>query len=211
MNKFKLFYLLLAAPLILSVSCSKDEPEPEKTYIEPVASSRTNVVDMPTGLQNSTDPYAALASSWIQTANGLAAYGSSFSVPGNAQIGGDKSSGSVYFWTLGDSISYWMTFTELVDKYTWKYEFASTNVPRFTHIEAEELKTGKEGSWTIFSPVGNRTIIWDYNWEVNTSNDFSATMMMYGIQTVKYEVLDKADNSGYFKAFISEAKFVDII
>lgn len=214
MKNFKLFYLLLAASLILNVSCSKDEePEPEKTYFEPVASSRAKVVDVPAGLQNSADPNAAYASSWIQTANGLAAFNSYFTIPENAQTGGDKSDGTVYFWTYG-GYSYWMTFTELADKYVWKYEYAFPNTTRFTFIEAEELKTGKKGSWAIYNPDGTHEALWDYNWTINSANDFSAIMMWYGDEStgnIKFEVLDKADHSGYFKGYISDDKFVDII
>jgi hypothetical protein len=214
MNKFKLFYLLLAAPLLLNVSCSKDEPEPEPevTYKKPVASTRTTLIETPAGLQNSTDPNAAMATAWMGIANGLAAYGSSFTIPENAQTGGDKSDGTVYFWTYG-GYSYWMTFTEFADKYVWKYEYAFPNTTRFTFIEAEELKTGKEGSWAIYSPEGTHPVLWDYDWTINASNDFSAEMMWYGdddSESIKFLVLDKADNSGYFKMFEGAVQIVQV-
>ncbi len=214
MKRFKLFYLLLAAPLVFNVSCSKDEPEPENTYVKPVASSRTSLVDVPTGLQNSQDPNAAMASAWMGIANGLASYGSNFTVPENAQTGTDKSSSAVYFWTYG-GISYWMTFDDLLTKYTWKYEYEYPGVSRFTFIEAEELKTGTQGSWAIYDPEeGNHPVLWDYDWTINASNDFSAEMMWYGdddTDSIKFLVLDKADNSGYFKMYEGEVKIVEVL
>ncbi len=108
MKKFRLIYLLLAAPLFLNVSCGKDE-EPEPTYTKPVASERNIVVEVPAGLQNSTDPNAGMAITWMEVANGLAAFNSMYTIPSNAQTGTDKSSSTVYYWSGGGS-SYWMTY-----------------------------------------------------------------------------------------------------
>jgi hypothetical protein len=209
MKKTFIFQLLIAVALLASTSCSKEE-EPQSTYKKPTIADRVNVVEIPTALENSSDPNAQMAADWMGMANGISQFASSFTIPENAQTGNAKSSGTVYFWNYG-AYSYWMTFSELADKYVWKYEYAFPGTSRFTLIEAEEYKTGKQGGWKIYDEGINHEIIWEYDWNISSSNDFSAEMMMSGYQTIKFIVNDNANHSGNFKAYISDVKFVDII
>jgi hypothetical protein len=212
MKKSFVFQLLIAVALLASTSCSKEE-EPQSTYKKPTIADRGNVVEIPTALQNSSDPNAQMAATWMGMANGISQFASSFTIPENAQTGNAKSSGNVYFWTYG-GYSYWMTFSELADKYVWKYEYAFPGTSRFTFIEAQELKTGMQGSWAIYDPEGTHETIWDYNWNINSTNDFYSEMMWYGYSNnddIKFEVMDRANNSGYFKMYIGAVKHVEVI
>lgn len=202
MKKLKVFLFLLALPAFLLTSCKKEEDTPEElTYKSPSAAGRTSVVEIPAGLTakaNGGDLNATIAIMYMNLANAFSSFSSSFTIPSNATVENKKSSSKVYHWTYS-GYSYWMTYTELADKYTWKYEWETPEITRFTYIMAEELKTGKGGSWTIYNPESTSTSLWTYTWSINTSNAFIANMSWNEGQVVStFDVISNADHSGSF-------------
>ena len=214
MKRLKIYMLLLALPALFITSCKKDEATPDTlTYKSPSAAGRTTVVDIPAGLTakaNGGDLNASIAVMYMSLANAISGFAASFTLPANAQLEGKKSNSKVYHWSM-QGYSYWMTFTELADKYTWKYEYEFPNVPRFTYISAEELKTGKQGSWTIYNPEVTATAIWTYNWSINASNAFIANMTWNdGQEASTFDVTSNADHSGIFIYKIATVKQAQI-
>jgi len=216
MKKAKLFLLVLLLPALIQVSCKKDDDTPETpTYREPTAASRTEIVSIPAGLEakaESTDDIGAdLAVFYMGLANALSGFSTSFAVPEGATIQGKKNGSTVYFWTYG-GYSSWMTYTELSDKYTWKYEYEFPNHPRFTWISAEEAKNGKSGSWTIFNQETPSEFLWTYDWSVSLVNVFTASLVLNdGSSESSFDVVSGPDNSGSFKYYIASVLKADII
>lgn len=206
MKTFRFLLVLLMVPSLLLVSCKKDKDEPEvPEYKQPLAASRTEVVVIPEGLQAKADEgdlNASIAVMYMGMANAISSFGSSFTVPTDAQIEGKKGSSVVYHWSYG-GYSYWMTFTEYADKYTWEYEYEFPNYPRFTYILAEEMKDGKSGGWTIYDPENSAETIWTYTWSVNSSNTFTADLTWNAgeNETSSFNVVANANNSGSFKFY----------
>jgi hypothetical protein len=215
MKRLKIFLLLLALPLLFITSCKKDEPTPEGvTYKSPSAAGRNTVVDIPAGLTakaNGGDINASIAVTYMSLANAISGFAASFTLPSNAQLEGKKSNSKVYHWSI-QGYSYWMTYTELADKYTWRYEYEFPGVPRFTYISAEELKTGKQGSWIIYNPEATTSAIWTYNWSINASNAFIANMTWNdGQEPSTFDVTSNADHSGNFIYKAANIKQAEII
>jgi hypothetical protein len=133
--------------------------------------------------------------------NNVSLLSSSFVVPENAQFQGKKDGSRVYFWTGGGN-SFWMTYNELADKNSWKYEYEYPEVPRFTFISAEEAKDGKSGKWWIYNPVAPHAEVWAYTWTVSSSNTFTAHLL-WNEQAIEssFDVVANSDNSGTYKYF----------
>jgi hypothetical protein len=173
-------------------------------YQKPSAANRTEIVTIPTGLQAKADVGddfgAMMAVAYMGLANAISGFSASFMVPDGATIQNKKDGSVVYYWSYG-GFSYWMTYSELADKNTWKYEYEFPDYPRFTYIYAEEGKTGKDGNWTIYDPDIPANYIWTYDWSINTSNTFTASLMWRDndITASTFDVVSNSDKSGSFK------------
>jgi hypothetical protein len=208
-----LFGLLMIA--LFQVSCKKDEEKSNPVYRQPSAASRTEVVSIPAGLEtkaNAGDLGATLAVTYMGLANAISSFGTSFTVPSGAKIQNKKSSSTVYYWSYG-GYSYWMTYAELLDKYSWKYEWEFPGQSRFTYISAEEGKTGKNGSWTIFDPDLPTSYVWTYDWSINASNAFIASLEWNdGAEShSSFDVIANANNSGSFKFYDASVLSAEIL
>jgi hypothetical protein len=105
-----------------------------------------------------------------------------------------------------------MTYTELADKYTWKYEWEYTGQPRFTYIYAEEAINGKSGNWSIFDPDDSQANLWTYDWSINSINTFTGNLVFgEGNDLTKFETIANANNSGTFKYFVGTVLYAHII
>lgn len=212
MKRLKIFLLLLVVPAFLVISCKKDEPEPEVEYKSPTAAGRTTVVDVPAGLTAlaETDVNASIVVAYFGLANFISTYASSFIIPATATEENKKSTSKVYTWSY-QGYSYWMTYTVLADKYTWTYDWQTPEMARFTFISAEELKTGKAGSWAIYDPETPATKVWDYDWSINASNTFMANLSwVEGQEVSSFVVNSNADHSGNFTYNINTEKEAEI-
>jgi len=207
MRKLNFILLLMLIPALLQVGCKKDEDTPEvPTYKQPSAASRGEIVTIPEGLQaradEGTDFGAIIAVSYMGLANAISSFSSSFIIPEGAEVESKKSGSTVYHWS-GGGYSYWMTYAELADKYTWTYDWELPGQSRFTYISAEEQKDAKKGKWTIYNPETPSVHVWDYNWQISSSNSFTASLIWndYDNTRSSFDVVSNADNSGSFKFF----------
>jgi len=215
MKKTGLFLIAMLAVVLLQVSCKKDEEPTSPDYKQPSAASRTEVVTIPDGLQEKadagTDLGAIMAVSYMGLANAISSFGSTFALPEGAEVQGKKSDGTIYYWSYS-GYSYWMTYNELSDRYTWTYDYELPGSSRFTYISAEELKTGKAGSLTIYNPEAPSEYIWTYNWSINASNAFLADLEWYdGDDESSFNVVSNADHSGSFKYYIASVLNAEIL
>ncbi len=205
MRKAKFLLLVFLVPVFFAVSCKKDDPAPTPTYMAPSSANMTEVVAVPSGLEAKvdTDPGASIAVTYMGLANFFSSFGSSFTVPTDAQVTSKKGGSTVYFWSYY-GLSYWMTYTELADKYTWKYEYEYTDHPRFTYIYAEEAINKKSGNWAIYDPDQPTNDIWTYDWNISSNETFTANLdWSDGSSVSKFEVVNKKDGSGTFKYYVA--------
>jgi hypothetical protein len=216
MKKARIFLLVLLVPVLLQVSCKKDDPPAPPPYKAPTSASMGDVVTIPAGLEAKAavdgEYGASFAVTYMELANALSGYSSLFTVPDNAQIQSKKSGSTVYYWSYG-GFSYWMTYAVLADKYTWKYEYEFPDHPRFTYISAEEAKSGKNGNWAIYNMDFPTQDLWSYDWSINSSNSFIASLVMYDGSSSQssFDVVANADHSGSFKYYITAALYADIL
>jgi len=213
MKKISLILFLFTLPVFVFISCKKEEEPEVLEYRQPTVASRTEVVTIPQGLQNSEDPGAQMGVAYMGLANGLAAMATSFNVPADVEPENTKSSASVYHWTYG-GYSYWMTFSATSTHYNWKYEYEFPGMSRFTFIEANELKTGLQGNWMIYDPEATHSILWKYDWTLNSVQDFAANIFLYGYNgadSINFDILGRVNNSGYLKLYEGSLKIAEII
>jgi hypothetical protein len=204
MKKTKLTIFLLALPALFFVSCNKEnDMDDEQEYLLPVSAGRTEIVEVPNGLlelAEAQDLNAITAISYMQLVNTLSGLSSSFIIPPDAKLQSKKSNSRVYQWSM-QGYSYWMTYTALPDKNTWKYEYQFPEVPRFTYIYAEESKSGKEGFWNINSPNDPALKIWNFQWSTNALSSFQASVKLNDTGTSNdghFEAVTHIDKSGSF-------------
>jgi hypothetical protein len=218
MKKARFFLLALLVPALIQVSCKKDDPPAAPatpTYKAPVSATMGDVVPIPVGLETkantNTDLGASFAVTYMGMANGLSSFGGMFSVPEGTPIQSKKSGPSVYYWSYGE-YSHWMTYSDLGDNYTWKYEYEFPGHPRFTYISAEELKTGKGGNWKIYNIEIPTQDTWTYTWSINSSNTFTASLVLNdGSSQDKFDVVSNANNSGSFKYYVASVLYAEVI
>ncbi len=205
MKKFRILLLVVLIPALFQVSCKKDETPPAPVYRQPVAASMGDVVTVPDGLtalSDGGDYNATMAVIYMEFANAISGFGGLFAVPDNADLQTKKGGPAVYYWSYG-GYSYWMTYSESADKYTWTYDYEFPGVSRFTYISAEEDKAGKTGSWTIYNPDAPQSYIWTYDWSINSSNNFTASLQWADDMGAvsKFDVVSNANHSGSFKYY----------
>jgi hypothetical protein len=215
MKTFRRILMMLVMPALFFTACNKDDEKTDKTtYKSPSIASRGDVVTIPDGLQSLADGgdfNAGMAVAYMGMANGIASFAGSFVVPDGAAQENLKGGSAVYHWTYG-GYSYWMTYAETLTKYTWEYDYEFPEVPRFTFMDAEELKDGKSGKWAIYDPEdAGHPKMWDYVWNVNSSEDFSAVLdMTDGTDVMAFNVLARKNNSGSFTLYSNAVKTVEV-
>jgi hypothetical protein len=175
--------VLLLIVATLAFSCSKDDdakPKLESTGLS--FSGETQLIKAPSAMLNSSDPYAQLASSWIEAVNGIGAFTTYFKTPSGATKTSSKITASngrvaapgdyvVYTWTdsqTGYSIAYQVS--EESDRYTWEIFFKeSLDAEWLKYIHAEEMKDRSSGFMKIFDIWGflsddSSSVMVSYNW-----------------------------------------------
>lgn len=215
MKRIRIITLLLVLPVFFTVSCKKDSDSTQgPVYKEPTGANTAKVVDVPAGLNtkaNAGDIGASISVSYMGLANAVAGFSSSFMLPSNKEMQETTSNSSVYFWSY-QGYSYWMTFKELSDKYTWTYDYKLPTAARFTYISAEEGKDGKSGKWTIYNPEAVSVAMWTYTWSINASNTFTANMVMNetGRASSTFDIISNSNKSGSFIYKIGTVKQAEI-
>ncbi|MFP4059605.1 MAG: hypothetical protein ACOC2F_05925 [Bacteroidota bacterium] len=216
MKRINGILVLLLSSIFVFVSCSKDDEPELPAYVEPSIAGEQVIVETPAHLvtkANEGDFNASIAVMYIEWANSLSQFGSSFYLPDDTEVKNAGNGKAVYSWTYPGGYGYWMTFSDEGGKYTWTYEWEIPEQDRFTYIYAEENKDGKSGSWTIYDPSSPVQEVWVYNWIIDSNDNFSATLTWdesvdsYGV----FEVESNADGSGSFTYTVDGTDQVEII
>ena len=210
----KLQNLLIVSVLVLLflISCSKKDSGTNSIYLQP--SNVHALIVIPRGLEIQADngnSNADTVIAFMNNANNINQYSVEFVVPDNAKTMVSNNDTVLYTWT-SSVFSCWMTFIQLADKYTWTLDLQSSQIPRFTYISAQELKSNQAGSWIINNTDGSNTVLWDYNYFI-TGPVCTTTINYYkpGGTISKFIYIDGGQNSGNFMYYEGSMKRTDVI
>jgi len=197
-NKMKknvrfLSLLMAVVALVFVSSCNKDDDNSSdgSDFKKPAAAETVSKIEIPAGLQNSTDVHAQVASAYIQSAVAMTQAFSSFEVPAGATESTTKSTNGTHtwYWTDGSS-SFWMSYWEDALKYYWKYEIEIAGSSKFTVLTAEEKKDGTGGEVKYYAAAD--AIALTYTWAY-VNNVLTVNMEADGFSI---EIVINADGSG---------------
>jgi hypothetical protein len=195
---------LLIISFIIMNSCVKEnDMDEDPVYYTPSIAEREAIIEIPQGLQalaEEGDIYAMAAIISMNQANILSGFSGSFLIPQDARLENRQNDAHVYYWSMS-GYSYWMTYSDLPDKYSWRYEYEFPDIPRFTYIYAEESKSGKEGFWSIHNPGNPDVKIWNFVWSIDQLNNFTATIKLNDTGESHegiYQIVSNSDKSGSF-------------
>ncbi|NBC84232.1 MAG: hypothetical protein GVY19_12765 [Bacteroidetes bacterium] len=230
--KTKLLVFAIITGLIFS-ACEKENEnnggnsgEPPKISI----GSEEDLIEIPEGLENSSDPHATTCRTYIQLATNLSAFSYHFQPPSNAEEWNNKNAAAAvqdasdfsytYSWTYGEQTitMYWLS-NEENDRYTWDIDMEINGV-RFEYLSAWEAKDNNEGeiqynfNWTCAYTDEDEAdcdnVYQIYKW--NTLDDGTVTfdwLQEYESQeegyTFKYNLTSNPDQSGEL-TFISDGE-----
>jgi hypothetical protein len=199
-----LTFLLAAVAIVFVSSCSKDDDNSSggTEFKKPSGAATVSKIKIPTALQNSTNPYAMMASSYIQSAVSMTSAFSSFEVPSGASHSTAKSTASedVWYWTDGSS-KFWMTYWEDGSKYYWKCELSLAGAAKYTVLTAEEKKDGTGGEVKYYAAAN--TIALTYTWTY-VNNVLTVNMDVEGFSL---DIVINADGSGTVDYVAGEDNF----
>jgi hypothetical protein len=159
--------LSLIFGMAVAISCSKDddaEPSLEKVTLSLSADSQ--VIEVPTAMQTSEDPYAAQAVAWVSMANAFSGNLALFTPPSGATKSSDiitpvngrvASTGKavVYIWTDQQYGSVAYQIRDATDKYTFELFYkGNSDTGWYRYLYAEELKDRSEGYMVLYDAWG---------------------------------------------------------
>ena len=217
-------YLLNGLAILALFSCSNDDDVKPTDSLENARLSfadKTEIVEVPTELKNSSNIYAQQAAGYIQEINSMGTYTSNFLPPSgavktsspvtasNGRVARTNKEYLVYTWEdSGYGITYQVS--ESGDNYVFEifYKLGATgDYLKFVH--AEESKSGKSGSmkiYNIFAEGEESKIFVNYAW--NTDADGTISFVADFVDTAfKYEVKVRTDGSGEVK-YLTDGKLV---
>jgi hypothetical protein len=182
--------------------CSDDDATTPttKTPGAPSFIGNTQIVKIPTTIQNSTNPNVALIAGSLSMVNSMAGYGAMFIIPANANSMSSElktTSPQTYTWSNGEfTVSY--EYYDLSDKYTWTIYYTIAPQPKYKAFYAEENKDGKSGKMEVYNETsGVKEVSW--NWNKNDANNVTFVYESFDTPTEKLTVVSNADGSGSIK------------
>ena len=180
-------------------------------YKEPTASKRTALVDIPDDLEtlSQSDMNALATVTFMGAANAITSFSTNFTLGVSGLDAEPCTNGYVYSWEFV-GFKYWITYTDNGTTRTWEYEFQTPDLARFTLMTAEEAVNGKSGSWVIYDEVVGHAKIWDYEWSIDSSDNFTATATCYDEPESTYDVVSNANGSGSFVLTEDEVDVVTV-
>lgn len=216
-------FLLVAITLFI-FSCSEEEVDNNQSLEKATLSiaEKDDVVEVPSGLQTSDDPYAMQVNTWVQTANAMSQYFGYFEIPEEAEKVDDPivpANGRanltteeylVYKWTDPQS-DYGVAYqvSQEVDKYIFQIFFKLPDDPNwYKYVEAEEQKDESAGSFVVYGAFNkSSSALLEYNWTyddgtfsfnmINNSSTFEFEMVVNeetGAGEIKYYSEGKLDS-----------------
>ena len=177
----KITKALLLSAAVFAAACSDDDDNNKKSNLENAKisfGSQNSVIEAPEGLQNSEDPQAQIANSYVQLANGLTQYVGLMQAPQGAAKsktritaanGRVKETGDVLVYTWSDDqsgLSIGYQISETSDKYVFEIFMKETGSDWLKYFHAEETKDGTAGLMKIYDIYGDNpsTVIFTYSW-----------------------------------------------
>lgn len=175
--KLKNLFLLLVLAVV--TACSDDDPAPnDLENIELSFKGETEVITLPQGLINSSNPYAQTAYTYASSTNLVSAYFAFMNFPGNAEKTTNRiipsnarvsNTGSYLIYTWSDSqfgsIAYQLG--DLEDSYSFEVFFKELGEDAWTrYFYAEEKKDQTSGFMYVYDILGEdpSSVIAEYEW-----------------------------------------------
>lgn len=158
MKTLKFLMIAFFSLLIVFSGCKKDE---ENGDPENAPEYTVKTVDIPPAMQNSNDPGAQTAASYIGIANSYAGMGAMMVPPEKSTLVTNLKDGTpwTYSWTIDDgeeSFTVTMTVTEDALKYIWEFSITGmldgVSVTNFVYMRGTEYKDGSQGSLEMWDP-----------------------------------------------------------
>jgi hypothetical protein len=195
-NLFKSFCALFLLLAIVSGCKKSSDDQPKAKYLAPSMVADYKVVEIPSKLLESTDPYASVAVGYMSLANAFAGYTAYFNVPDNAVQSRTKSSGTIYTWSYGGT-TVKLTYNEDATNRYWVWYI---NEARF--MDCQESIMGKTGSFNIYDYENGGAAVIVYNWS-QTATLVNATMKIIdGADSFFFKISASLDNkSGQFDLY----------
>lgn len=222
MKPMKVIFIFLAA---IAMSCSKnDETTPDQTLEDAARNFAENTVQIqePAGLKNSTDTYAQLASSWIQTANSLSNYAALFYIPNSAQktntpivasngrVAKTNEEYLIYQWedqSSSNGIAYQIHAE--ADKYVYEYFIKTAGHDGWIrYMYAEAQKNHEKALLTIFN-LDDGSELLNYDWQV-VDNMFTMNFSSAASSSLITLDINTATGTGTVVTFYNNVKTYDM-
>ncbi len=180
-------FILLAAIVSLAGCNNDEEVAPKEEELNNVTFSflnKENIMEIPEALANAGDPYAAVAVSYLNSANTLSSYLSYFTFPQNAQVthnriepaNGRSQAGEyrVYTWTDAQLGSVAYQLGDHGDYYTFEVMVKEPGMADWLLIlSGEEEKDRAAGFMRIYNTYSDDPSEMLANYEWSTQGDIS--------------------------------------
>lgn len=221
-------FLSTAALALLVFACSEDEPA--KNELEDIRlsfSEREEIIQLPQGLINSTNPYAQAAYGYASSANLMSVYFSFFTFPDGAVKTTNKIVASnartsatgeylVYTWSDPQVGSIAYQLGDLGDRYSFEVFFKNAGSTQWLrYLYAEEQKDQRSGFMTIFDiDAENASLpIVEYNWtRANGSIVFRYDFLTENEPTVSAVItVNETTNAGKVEYYIGTSLMSRIV
>lgn len=222
--KMKIYRIGLTGFLILmltSTGCKKEEETPQFATLS--FESEQVLEKLPSGLKNSSDPYAQECVDMIESAVDMSDFIGQMEVPPEAQKTSKKASVDTWYWTwnyMGEIWTFYWTYEEDNSKKYWSMEIQYGSGNRYKYIDAWEMKDGSAGevsynfNWTTayYGDLGYSDLFWTYNWEINSAGDYDFSWYYESPETdcsyyMHYDIHLNDDGSGSIEYYFFDELF----
>ena len=221
MKPIKAIFIFLA---IITMSCSKkdNEPQPDQSLEDAARNFSQNTVQIqePEGLKNSSDTYAQLANSYIQTANSLSNYSALFQIPSGAtktstpivasggRVAKTNTEYLIYQWeSQGTGVAYQIHADG--NKYIYEYFIKTTAQDGWQkYLYAETQKDQIKALFTICNYLDG-TILLNYDWQV-VGTQFTMNVSSPSVSSLTVLNMDTDTGAGTVSTFSDNVKIYDM-
>ena len=206
MTRLKSIFYLVGISILL-ISCSEDEPAPDANELEglQVGIFENENITVPNAMAASSDPYAGMASNFVNVSTTFNAYGAFFEVPAGATKRDQPVTAvngriaaidyKVYEWSGQDGYVVAYQYSVQDEQEVFEIFLKESGSDYFKILEARQNNDGKRGTMTWYGQDGE-TAVW--TWEIDDDGNYFLTFSSEG---AKYEVISNNDRSGSVKYY----------
>ena len=197
----RLFIFALVFVVAFSfVACSKDKKTNNSNEFDG-PEWNNDPVEVPLAMEQSNDPHAQMAVSYVAMANSFGSYGGLFAPPRGAICTVNRDEEWTYTWGDGE-LSITLVITETSTHYHWEIYFdgfdGNMTYDNFLYIAAEQTLDGSSGSMTLYDPEMTEFLLF-WQW---SSDDNGVYHFMYEFyQEGKIVVEINPDGSGFLEYY----------